>query len=70
MKLGGPEAPEGSQILEKWVTGASRRPAALRAGVMGKGRDKTPSQGLGRKGFMILRSWLSTRPEAKRLGGY
>ena len=54
VKQAGPEAPKGSQILEKWVTGASGRPATLRAGAMGKGRegDKSPSQGLGRKGFI------------------
>ena len=71
VKQEGPEAPKGSQILEKWGTGSSQRPARLRAGATGKGRegDKSPSQGLGRKGFMILRSWASTRPEAKRLGG-
>ena len=41
---------------EKWGTGASNPPAMLRAGAMGKGRegDKSPSQGLGRKGFMNL----------------
>ena len=44
------------KILEKWVTRASNRPAPLRAGATGKGRegDKSPSQGLGRKGFMNL----------------
>ena len=44
--------------LEKWGTSASRHPAALRAGAMGKGRegDKSPYQGLGRKGFIDLRS--------------
>jgi hypothetical protein len=54
LKQAGPEAPKGSQILEKWVTTASNPPAGLRAGATGKGRDgdKSPSQGLGRKGFM------------------
>ena len=58
VKEEGPEASKGSQTLEKWVTGASGRPAMLRAGAMGKGRegDKSPSQGLGRKGFMNLRT--------------
>ena len=39
---------------EKWGTGASQLAATLRAGAMGKGRegDKSPSQGLGRKGFI------------------
>ena len=42
------------QKSEKWGTTPSRRPATLRAGAMGKGRegDKSPSQGLGRKGFI------------------
>ena len=55
MKQAGPEARKGSQILEKWGTSASRRPATLREGATGKGRegDKSPSQGLGRKGFII-----------------
>ena len=49
---------KGGKKSEKWGTVASHRPAMLRAGAMGKGRegDKSPSQGLGRKGFMILRS--------------
>ena len=44
--------------LENWDTSPSNGPATLRAGAMGKGRegDKSPSQGLGRKGFMNLRS--------------
>ena len=56
MKQEGPEASKGSQTLEKWSTTGSGRPATLRAGAMGKGRegDKSPSQGLGRKGFMNL----------------
>ena len=72
VKQEGPEAPNGSQILEEWVTSASNPPAPLRAGAMGKGRegDKSPSQGLGRKGFMNLSDWLSTRPEAQGLGGF
>ena len=55
VKQAGPEAPKGSQILGKWVTTASKTPATLRDGATGKGRegDKSPSQGLGRKGFMI-----------------
>ena len=59
MKQEGPEAPKGSQILEKWVTGPSNLATVLRLGAMGKGRegDKSPSQGLGRKGFMNLRTW-------------
>ena len=56
MKQEGPEAPNRSQILEKWVTSPSQPPAGLRPGAMGKGRegDKSLSQGLGRKGFMNL----------------
>ena len=56
LKQAGPEAPKGSQILEKWGTSPSRRPAMLREVATGKGRegDKSPSQGLGRKGFMNL----------------
>ena len=71
-KRAGPEAPKGSQIFEKLVTTASNPPAVLREGATGKGRegDKSPSQGLGRKGFMNLRSSASTCPEAKRLGGF
>ena len=58
MKQEGPEAPKGSQTLEKWSMTGSARPAVLRAGAMGKGRegDKSPSQGLGGKGFMNLRT--------------
>ena len=58
VKQEGPEAPNGTQTLQKWVTGASKTPAMLRAEATGKGRegDKSPSQGLGRKGFMNLRS--------------
>ena len=72
MKQEGPEPPKGSQTLEKWSMTGSARPAMLRDRATGKGRegDKSPSQGLGRKGFMNLRSWASTRPEAKRLGGF
>ena len=72
VKQEGPEAPNGTQILQKWVTSPSHAPAVLRAEATGKGRegDKSPSQGLGRKGFMNLRSSASTCPEAKRLGGF
>ena len=51
-----PEAPKGWQIWQMWVTGASDPPAKVRAGAMGKGRegDKSPSQGLGGKGFINL----------------
>ena len=43
-------------MLRDWGTTASHRPATLRAGALGKGRerDKSPSQGMGRKGFMNL----------------
>ena len=45
-----------SKKSEKWGTSPSNGPAMLRAGAMGKGRegDKSPSQGLGRKGFINL----------------
>ena len=39
VKQAGPEAPKGSQILEKLVTTASNPPAGLRAGATGKGRE-------------------------------
>ena len=39
VKQEGPEAPKGSQILEKLGTTGSGRPAMLRAGATGKGRE-------------------------------
>ena len=45
VKQAGSEAPKGSQILEKWGTSPSKRPAMLRERATGKGRegDKSPS---------------------------
>ena len=45
-----------SWMAEHWARHPLERPTALRAGAVGKGRegDKSPSQGLERKGFMNL----------------